>query len=58
MVRSHAFIGVVTEQAGVQIRNLFAHLNFRYMATNPQTYTRVKQYSHASVGLAQARPNY
>ena len=29
-----------------------------YMATSKQTYTRFLQCSHASVGLAQARPNY
>ena len=38
------------------------NLNFRYMATHTQTdrhtYTRVLQCSPASVGLAQARPNY
>jgi len=33
------------------------NLNFRYMATRKQTYTRVKQCSHVSVGLAQARPS-
>ena len=38
------------------------HLNIQYMATSKQTYihtyTRVLQCSPASVGLAQARPNY
>ena len=37
------------------------NLNFRYMATRKQTYihtyTRDSQCNHASVGLAQARPN-
>ena len=33
------------------------NLNFRYMATSKQTYTRTSQCSHASVGLTQARPN-
>ena len=37
------------------------NLNFRYMATrkhtNTRTYTRDSQCNHASVGLAQARPN-
>ena len=60
--------------ARVQIWNPFTHLNFWYMAmsrhtyihtyvhtyihTYIHTYTRVKQCSHASVVLAQARPNY
>ena len=35
----------------------FVKFNFRYMAANRHAYTRVSQCSHASVGLAQARPN-
>ena len=35
----------------------FVKFNCRYVAANRRTYTHVSQCSHASVGLAQARPN-
>ena len=41
--------------------NIYAHLKFTVYGrkhTNKQTHTRVLQCSPASVGLAQARPNY
>ena len=39
------------------LENIYAHLKFTVYGCK-QTYTRVLQCSPASVGLAQARPNY